>query len=82
MRDDHIVRWFDFISEYDKQSTVPLSYVMLPNPTTTGFRTMGSPFGMTKLSKREWRKVVGNNAPVRNLDRGVTATEPCGEEEE
>lgn len=71
---DAIDRWFEFIDEYDKQSSVPLSYVLLPNPQTTGFRTMGSPMAMTKLNKKEWRKVVDNNAPVRNLDRGVTTT--------
>ena len=70
---DYADRWFDFVKEYDKQSTVPLSYALLPNPQTTGFRTMGSPIGMTKLTKSEWRKIADNNAPVRNLDRGVTA---------
>lgn len=70
---DYADRWFDFVKEYDKQSTVPLSYALLPNPQTTGFRTMGSPIGMTKLTKSEWRKIGDNNAPVRNLDRGVTA---------
>ena len=79
---DYADRWFDFIEEYEKQSSVPLSYVMLPNPQTTGFRTPGSPLGMTKLTKKEWRKVVGNNAPVRNLDRGVATSELCGEEKE
>ena len=69
-----IDRWFKFIDEYNKESSVPLSYVLLPNPTTTGFRTMGSPMAMTKLSKSEWSKVAENNAPVRNLDRGVTAS--------
>lgn len=72
---NYIDRWFDFISEYDKESSVPLSYVLLPNPQTTGFRTMGSPIGMTKLTKSEWRRVVENNAPVRNLDRGVATSE-------
>lgn len=69
-----IDRWFKFIDEYNKETSVPLSYVLLPNPATTGFRTMGSPMAMTKLSKSEWRKVADNNAPVRNLDRGVTAS--------
>lgn len=70
---DYADRWFDFVEEYNQQSSVPLSYVLLPNPQTTGFRTMGSPIGMTKLTKSEWRKIADNNAPVRNLDRGVTA---------
>lgn len=79
---DYADRWFDFVEEYNQQSSVPLSYVLLPNPQTTGFRTPGSPIGMTKLTKKEWRKVVEDNAPVRNLDRGVTTSELCGEEEE
>lgn len=74
MREDYADRWFDFVKEYDKQSSVPLSYVLLPNPQTTGFRTMGSPIGMTKLTKSEWRKVADPIAPVRNLDRGDTAS--------
>ena len=78
---DYVDRWFDFVEKYEKQSSVPLSYVMLPNPQTTGFRTPGSPIGMTKLTKKEWRKVVEDNAPVRNLDRGVATSELCGEEE-
>lgn len=80
MREDFIDRWFGFVEEYNKQFSVPLSYVLLPNPQTTGFRTMGSPIGMTKLTKLEWRRVVENNAPVRNLDRGVATSELCGGE--
>ena len=56
--DDAIDRWFKFIDEYNKESSVPLSYVLLPNPATTGFRTSGSPIGMTKLNKAEWSKVA------------------------
>ena len=78
---DYADRWFDFVEEYNQQSSVPLSYVLLPNPQTTGFRTPGSPIGMTKLTKKEWRKVVVDNAPVRNLDRGVATSKLCGEEE-
>lgn len=78
---DYADRWFDFVEEYNQQSSVPLSYVLLPNPQTTGFRTPGSPIGMTKLTKKEWRKVVDDNAPVRNLDRGVATSKLCGEEE-
>lgn len=77
--EESVDRWFDFVEEYNKQSSVPLSYVLLPNPSTTGFRTMGTPIGMTTLSKREWNKLMGNNAPVRNLDRGV-AIRKGGEE--
>ena len=71
---DYADRWFEFIDEYNQETSVPLSYVLLPNPQTTGFRAMGSPIGMTKLTKSEWRKVAEDNAPVRNLDRGVTAS--------
>lgn len=79
---DYADRWFDFVEKYEKQSSVPLSFVMLPNPQTTGFRTPGSPIGMTKLTKKEWRKVVEDNAPVRNLDRGVATSELCGRKHE
>ena len=72
---DAIDRWFEFIDEYNKNSSVPLSYVLLPNPTTTGFRTMGTPIGMTTLSKSEWRKVSESIVPVRNLDRDDTDSE-------
>lgn len=70
---DYADRWFEFVKEYDKHSSVPLSYVLLPNPQTSGFRAPGSPIGMTTLKKSEWRKIADNNAPVRNPDRGVTA---------
>lgn len=59
--DDAIDRWFKFIADYNKESSVPLSYVLLPNPATTGFRTCGSPIGMTKLNKSEWSKVAKLN---------------------
>lgn len=49
-------RWLEFIKEYDKQSSTPLSFVLCPN-TNNGFRSPGSPLGFTKLSKREWQKV-------------------------
>lgn len=74
MSQDYIDRWFDFVKEYDNQSSVPLSYVLLPNPQTTGFRTRGSPIGMTTLSKKEWHKVADNKDSMRNLDRVFTAT--------
>ena len=59
--EEAIDRWFKFIDEYNKESSVPLSYVLLPNPVTTGYRTMGSPIGMTKLNKSEYRKVAKLN---------------------
>lgn len=69
---DYVDRWFKFVEEYNKNSTVPLSYVLLPNPSTTGYRTPGSPSGMTKVSKRQWKKANENNVPMRNLDGEVT----------
>ena len=56
--DEAIDRWFEFVEEYNSQSTVPLSYALLPNPITTGFRTPGSPLGCCKLSKQEWAKIM------------------------
>lgn len=49
-------RWFKFVEEYNKESTVPLSYVMLPN-TNQSYRTCGSPSGCLKLNKHELRKI-------------------------
>ena len=54
---DYADRWFEFIEEYNKESSVPLSYVLLPNPQTTGFRMMGSSIGMTNLKKSEWHRI-------------------------
>lgn len=79
---DYVDRWFKFVEEYNKNSSVPLSYVMLPNPQTTGFRTTGSPIAMTKLTKKEWSKVVENNVSVRNLDKEVATSELCGVEDD
>lgn len=75
---DYADRWFDFVEEYNRQSSVPLSYVLLPNPQTTGYRSTGSPFGMTTLSKREWKKLMDNNAPARNLGGGVAMSDCVG----
>ena len=75
---DYADRWFDFVEEYNQQSSVPLSYVLLPNPQTTGYRSAGSPFGMTTLSKREWKKLMDNNAPARNLGGGVAMNDCIG----
>lgn len=58
MEDEEIDKWFEFVEEYNATSTVPLSYVLLPNPSTTGFRTPGSPLGCLKLSKREYNKLM------------------------
>ena len=74
--DESVDRWFEFVKDYYEESSVPLSYVLLPNPCTTGFRTAGSPFGMTNLSKRKWNKIVAdNNAPIGTCWGG------CGEKE-
>ena len=58
MEEESIDNLFEFVEEYYKESTVPLSYVLLPNPTTTGFRTPGSPTGCLKISKREYNKLM------------------------
>lgn len=79
---DYADRWFDFVEEYNRQSSVPLSYALLPNPQTTGYRSPGSPFGMTTLSKREWGKIMDNNAPARNLGGGVAMNDCIGEGKE
>jgi len=59
--------WFDFVEEYYKESSVPLSWMLIGGGENTAIRTPGSPTGMTTLTKREWNKLMGNNAPQRNL---------------
>lgn len=59
--DEAAERWFDFVEEYNKQSTVPLSYMMIPG-IHTGWRTPGSPTGALKLTKREWQKMEKSDA--------------------
>ena len=61
--DESIDRWFKFIEWYNKNYSVPLSDLLIPNQQITGFRAMGSPIGMTNLSKREWNKLMGDNVP-------------------
>lgn len=56
--DDSVDKWFEFVEEYYANSTVPLSYVMLPSPDTPSFRTPGSPVGFCTLSKREYNKLM------------------------
>lgn len=58
---DSINRWFDFVEEYYRQSSVPLSWVLIPNPQITSCRLAGTAIGMTTLSKREWNKIIGGN---------------------
>ena len=57
--------WFEFVEEYNTQSTVPLSYVLLPH-TPQGYRTPGSPIGCLKLSKRKYNKYMR----TRNEEKG------------
>ena len=54
--DEAAERWFSFVEEYNKQSSVPLSYVMIPG-IHNGWRTPGSPTGTFNLSKRELQKL-------------------------
>lgn len=56
--DESIDQWFEFVEEYNATSTVPLSYVLLPDSNTPSFRTPGSPLGCFKLSKRECNKLM------------------------
>lgn len=73
---DSVDDWFDFVEDYYSKSTVPLSWALIGGGEITGLRTPGSPSGMTTLSKREWNKIISdNNAPRRNLPRGVTLIE-------
>lgn len=62
--------WFDFVDDYYSKSTVPLSWALIGSGEITGLRTHGSPLGVTTLSKREWNKVVGSNAPRPEPTRG------------
>ena len=61
--EESVDRWFKFIEWYNKNYSVPLSDLLIPNQQITGFRAMGSPIGMTNLSKREWNKLMGDNVP-------------------
>lgn len=56
--EESIDRWFEFVEEYNANSTVPLSYVLLPDPNVPSFRTPGSPLGCFKLGKREYNKLM------------------------
>ena len=72
---DSINRWFDFVEKYYRQSSVPLSWALIPKPQLTSCRLAGTPIGMTTLSKREWNKIVGDdNVPRRHLPKEVTPT--------
>lgn len=68
--------WFDFVEEYYSKTTVPLSWALIGGGQITSMRCAGSPSAMTTLSKREWNKIISdNNAPRRNLPRGVALKE-------
>lgn len=72
---DSVDNWFDFVEEYYRKSTVPLSWTLIGGGEITSLRTTGSPSGMTTLSKREWNKIVGgNNVLRRNIPEEVTPT--------
>lgn len=70
--------WFDFVEEYYKESSVPLSWILIGGGENTSIRTPGSSTGMTTLTKREWNKLMGNNAPRRNLLGGVAMSKSEG----
>ena len=71
-------RWFEFVETYYRQSSVPLSWVLIGGGQITSQRLAGTPVGMTVLNKREWNRVVGSNVPSRNLP-GEVATSRCKE---
>lgn len=62
--------WFDFVEDYYGKTSVPLSWALIGGGEITSARNAGSPSVMTTLSKREWNKIIGNNAPSRNLPGG------------
>ena len=51
-------RWFEFLEEYYANSTVPLSYILLPDSSTSSYRTPGSPTGCIKLSREECNRIM------------------------
>ncbi len=55
--EEAIDRWFEFVEAYNKESTVPLSYRLIPK-SDQSFRTPGSPSGAFKLSKRELSDII------------------------
>lgn len=55
--EEAINRWFEFVEAYNKESTVPLSYRLIPK-SDQSFRTPGSPSGAFKLSKRELSDII------------------------
>lgn len=55
--EEAINRWFSFIEEWSKNSTVPLSQVLITNRGEKGLSTSGSPTGAFNLDKRELKKI-------------------------
>ena len=59
MENEAIDHWFEFVEEYYRNSSVPLSFALLPQAVENqSFRTPGSPLGCLKLSKREYNKLM------------------------
>ena len=56
MNEASIDRWFNFVEDYYKDNSVPLSCVLCPN--AYGYKTVGSPYSFYKGTRREWRKIV------------------------
>lgn len=55
--EEAIDRWFSFVEEWNKNSTIPLSQVLISNRGEKGFSAPGSPSGAFNLDKRELRKI-------------------------
>lgn len=55
--EESVDRWFDFVEEYNRQSSVPLSYVLLPNPSTTGLacKNLGRKFIGIEIDKNYYK---------------------------
>ena len=53
--------WWEFVEWYYNESeyqTVPLSYILLPQPDIPSVRTPGSPSGALKLNRREYNNLM------------------------
>ena len=57
-------RWFEFVEEYYKQNSVPLSWALIGGGEITSPRFAGSQAYMTTLSKREWDKLMRTTPPA------------------
>lgn len=54
--EEAIDRWFSFVKDWNKNSTVPLSHVLITNRGEKGLSTPGSPTGAFNLDKRELKR--------------------------